>query len=150
MKKIGIFLIVLFSYLGVNGQAQNQLNFGIGLDSFDNSLPMYISYDFSVHEDIKVAPVAQIDLLNFNWMTIGVRSDYYFDRLLGSNSSWDFYAGVNVGFLWIFTNTISGTSDFSWGLEGGSRYWFSDKWGVNLEFGGGSSFSTKLGLSVAL
>ena len=30
----------------------------------------------------------------------------------------------------------------------GGRYYWSDKWGLNLEFAGGNTFSTKLGVSV--
>lgn len=149
MKKLGLLIITLVAYLGVNGQANNQLNFGFGLNSFQNSIPIYISYDFVAAEDITVAPVVQLDIANINWMTIGVRADYYFDRLFGSNKHWDFYAGANAGFLWWF-DTISGTSDLDLGLEAGTRYWFNEKWAINFEMGGGSSFSSKLGVSMSL
>ena len=131
------------------GQANKGLNFGLGLS--DGGIPVYLSYDFPVAANLSVAPFVETNLDGFNWITPGVKVDYYFDQLLGMPDAFDFYAGGNAGFIiYMGNHNDSGTGNLHLGLEVGGRWWFSDKWGLNLEFAGGTGYRTKLGLSMKM
>ncbi len=61
---------------------------------------------------------------------------------MGIPSNWDFYLGASVGF-------ISGNDfDFDIGLQVGGRWYWSDRWGLNLEFGGGTGYGGAIGVSM--
>ena len=150
MKKITLLLSLLF-LTGVifaqGGQAplskgDKQLNFGLGFSS--HGLPVYGSLDFAVHNDWTVAPVIKVvidDDIGFG--ALG-RFDYHWNRLLSIPSTWDFYAGTSLGF-------ISGNDyGLDLGIQVGGRWYWSDKWGLNLEFGGGTGFGTSFGVSMKL
>jgi hypothetical protein len=53
--------------------------------------------------------------------------------------NWDFYAGLNIGFRIGLDNATSSGLDL--GAQVGGRYYWNDKWGVNVEFGGGSTMA---------
>ena len=64
--------------------------------------------------------------------------------MLNIPSNWDFYAGLNVGFYsWSSPNGYPGDGDSGVGLgiQIGGRYFITDKFGLNLEVGGGNAFS---------
>jgi hypothetical protein len=69
-------------------------------------------------------------------------------------STWDFYAGLNLGFYyWNSRNDYPGNSRSGIGLGAqiGGRYYFTNKIGLNLELGGGNAFSGgKVGISIRL
>jgi len=69
-------------------------------------------------------------------------------------SPWDFYAGLNLGFYsWNSPRDYEGSHTSGLGLGGqiGGRYYFSNKVGINLEFGGGNAFSGgKFGLTIKI
>ena len=147
------FLVFLFcssfafafaqSPIGKGGQ---QLNFGLSGNT--SYVPFYVSYDFGVHPDITVAPQAGLDL-SFNWLNLGVRGDYHFNTLMGIPQDWDFYAGISTGYsIWIGSKNTSVSSFFFNGQIGGRWYW-NEKWGLNLEFGGGNLYgSGRIGVSM--
>ena len=121
------------SPLGSDGR---QLNFGFG---FGSDIPVYASYDFAVHKDITVAPRIALDLNGFDWLTIAGRGDYHFNSLLNISQEWDFYAGLNLGFrVGLGGNTASG---LQLGAQVGGRWYWNDKWGLNVEFGGGTTMA---------
>jgi len=66
--------------------------------------------------------------------------------------NWDFYAGINIGFfIWNSPNDYEGshTSGLGLGAQIGGRYYFNNRVGLNLEFGGGNAFSGgKIGVSI--
>jgi len=145
MKKITFIALMLFGMTNLFGQAKPQLNFGLGFNK-GGDFPIYASYDFPVHEDVSIAPTVQTDL-NLDWMTIGARGDYYFDRLLGLPKDWDVYGGANIGLDFLFGANYS---ELDLGLQVGGRWRWNDMWALNLEFAGGTSFGTKLGVTVAI
>jgi len=147
MKQLTLIAVFFLTANGLFAQATPQLNFGFGINS-GGDFPMYASYDFPVNEDISIAPLVQLDL-GFNWLTLGVKGDYYFDRLLQLPSDWDVYGGANGGFN-IFFNDHNDASTLELGLQIGGRWHWNDKWALNLEFAGGSSFGTKLGVTVSI
>lgn len=127
MKKI---VLVFMLFLGMNslfGQAQSQLNFGI----------IGASWDFPVAEDVSIAPFARTGL-NMDWLVVGGKVDYYFDNLMGLPAEWDVYGGANIGYVSLLNNNLASVNALFLGLEVGARYFWNEKWGVNLELGGGA------------
>lgn len=150
MKKlsllIGIVLLAFSSFGQDNGGAaplskgEKQLNFGAGFSG--NGIPAYVGVDFAVHNDITVGPVVKVvfdDDIHFGFLG---RGDYHFNRIIGIPSNWDFYAGASVG-----VRLIDG-ADLDLGLQVGGRYYWSDNWAINLEFGGGTGYNSSLGVSM--
>jgi len=122
-----------------------------------------VGLDFGVHPDITVGPEIswranndKFDGKKYNHSVIGLSANgnYHFNSLLDIPTNWDFYAGLNLGFyIWNSSDDYPGsnTSSLGLGAQIGGRYYFDDKVGVNLEFGGGNAFSGgKVGVSVRL
>ena len=141
MKKITLLILVagLFSFNSVFSQATKQLNFGL----------IGISYDIPVATDIAISPFAGSNL-DLSYLTLGVKGSYYFDNLIGLSDPWDFYAGANAGFA-LATNNKNDSNDFDIGLQVGGRWFWNEKWGLYLEFGGGKlGGSAGLGITMRL
>ncbi|MEN7547501.1 outer membrane beta-barrel protein [Rapidithrix thailandica] len=167
MKKLvvtflGVLLMSSFamaqSPLGSRGK---QINFGIGLS--DWGVPIYGGMDFGVHKDISVG--FELSYRSHNWHHRGHshshshygiigRGDYHFNTAFNIPQNWDLYAGLNLGVHGHGDDDHDGHDEFSGvglGLQVGGRYYFSSKWGINLEFSGGSSVAqAKFGLSVKI
>ena len=83
---------------------------------------------------------------------ISGNGNYHFNRILGIPSNWDFYAGLNLGFyVWNSSSDYPGdhNSGLGLGAQVGGRYYFNNKFGLNLEFGGGNAFDGgKIGVSI--
>jgi len=139
----------------------SQLNIGLGLS--DSGIPVYIGFDHSVFHDFTLGGELSYRAYNENWQNnyynhniIGIsgNGNYHFNTLFRMPSRWDLYAGANVGFyVWISTDGYTGnhSSNLGLGAQVGGRYYFSNSFGVNLEFGGGNAFTGgKLGLSFRL
>ena len=150
MKKItfliGIFFIAT-TMMAQEGAAplskgDKQLNFGLGFSHW--GLPVYAGMDFAFHNDWTAGPVLRVVIDDDFGIGAAGRVDYHWNRLMGIPSNWDFYLGANVGFL-------SGDDHgLDWGLQLGGRYYWSEKWGFNLEFGGGNGYGGSVGLSMKL
>jgi hypothetical protein len=150
MKKITFLfgiLLIAGAIVAQEGQAplakgEKQLNFGLGFS--ERGLPVYGGLDFAVHNDWTVGPVIKLVIDDdFGFGALG-RFDYHWNRLIGIPSNWDFYAGAQLGF-------ISGDEfDLDLGLQVGGRWYWSDKWALNLEFGGGTGYGTSIGVSMKL
>jgi len=128
MKKITLLFLLFVGITTASfGQAQKQLNFGL----------VGLSYEIPVASSFAIAPTAFTDF-NFNWLTLGVKGNYYFDELFGLPSQWDVYGGVNAGFgMWI-GNGDTYDNGLHLGLQVGGRWFWNDRWGIYLELGGGS------------
>jgi hypothetical protein len=165
--KIILTTIVLFMFSGFAfsqsplpvGKAQ--LNLGVGFSSW--GVPFYVGIDYSVHKDITIGGEFSYRSYNDDWdnhkyhhnvMGFSGNGNYHFNSLLDIPQNWDFYAGLNVGFyVWSSPEDYDGdnTSGLGFGAQIGGRYYFNDKVGINLEFGGGNAFSSgKIGLSIKL
>jgi hypothetical protein len=63
-------------------------------------------------------------------------------------------AGLNIGFfVWNSPENFRGdqSSELGLGVQVGGRYYFNEKVGINLEFGGGNAVSGgKIGISIKL
>ncbi|CAG1021088.1 hypothetical protein MTYM_00743 [Methylococcales bacterium] len=161
MKKLFIVLLLISTPVFAQYALKNgamQLNAGIGFSSW--GLPVYAGLDFGVHKDISVG--AEVSYRSygedwgnskFNHTIIGIsgNANYHFNNILQVDTKWDLYAGLNIGFYnWSSPGGYggSGNSGLGIGAQVGGRYYFSNNLGLNLEFGGGNSFSGgKFGIS---
>jgi hypothetical protein len=137
-----VMATAIFAQSAPLSKGDKQLNFGLGFSGY--GLPLYVGMDFAFHNDWTAGPV--IDLNIDDDISFGIlgRVDYHWNRLLEIPSDWDFYLGAHLG-----TN-IGNDVDFAWGLQLGGRWYWSDKWGLNLEFGGGSGYGGTIGVSMKL
>ena len=137
MKKL-----ILIAFIGLvswtaNGQAARYLNFGgVGTG-------LYASLEIPVGSLITVAPLAATDW-DFNHFIIAAKGNFYFDNLFSISDPWDVYAGANVGWR------LGDDSGANWGIQVGGRWFWSDRWGINAEFGGGSGVTGGVGLTMKL
>ena len=143
MKKI--ILLLALGLLSSNtsfSQARKQLNFG-GLGT-----GLYASLDIPLGQNLYFAPFAKTDW-DFNHLIAGAKLDFNFDGLFGAGDAWDFYAGVNGGWKFRFDDNNEG-EDFDLGAHIGARWFWSDKWGLNAEFGGGTGIDGGIGITMKL
>jgi hypothetical protein len=150
MKKILLvtgMMFMLVSMMAQTGQAplskgDKQLNFGLGFSGY--GLPVYAGMDFAFHNDWTAGPVVKLVIDDDTKIGALGRVDYHWNRLINIPSNWDFYLGANIGFL-------SGNDfDLDLGLQVGGRWYWDEKWALNLEFGGGTGYGTSLGVSMKL
>ena len=121
------------------GQARSELNFGL----------VGVNYEIPVHSDITIAPGASTSL-DFDWITLNVKANYYFDNIFGiSDEAWDVYGGAGAGYA-IYNGNGGKDSGFDIGLHVGGRWFWNDKWGVFLEIGGASTQGATGGLGVTM
>lgn len=139
----------------------NQLNVGFGFS--DHGIPLYIGLDHAFARDFTVGGELSFRAYNENWDNndvnhniIGLSGNvnYHFNNLFRMTPRWDLYAGPNLGFyIWTSPDGYTGNSSSRLGFGGqlGARYYFTNSFGVNLEFGSGNAFTGgKLGLSFRL
>lgn len=146
-------------------EGQAQLNAGVGLSSW--GIPVYVGLDYGIYKDITIGGELSFRRYNDYYYSntyyytnyyrsiIGIsgNANYHFNSVLEIPSKFDLYAGLNIGFyMWSsakYSNGNNHTSGLGIGAQIGGRYYFNEKIGVNLEFGGGNSFSGgKFGISV--
>lgn len=137
MKKTVLLLTFVVVGFVANAQAAKMLNLG-GLGT-----GLYGSLEFPVHSAITIAPMVSTDW-DFNSFVIAAKGNYYFDELFELGSAWDVYAGVNLGWK------ISDDGQFNFGGQVGGRWFWSEKWGINAEFGGGSGVTGGVGVTMKM
>lgn len=166
MKKIYLLLVFVAVAAFAYGQSplpvgKAQLNLGVGLTGW--GVPVYAGFDYSVHKDITLGAEFSWRSYRENWksnyynhtiMGISGNANYHFNTVLSIPQNWDFYAGINLGFfVWTSPNNYPGNYRSGLGLGGqiGGRYYFTERFGLNLEFGGGNAFyGGKFGITVKL
>ncbi len=164
-KQLFTILLILCSYLTFAQYAlpkgKSQLNAGLGFSSWGT--PVYLGFDYGVHPDISVGGELSYreyqdnyNSYDYSHNVIGIsgNGNYHFNHALEIPKNWDFYAGLNVGFyIWSSSDDYHGShsSGLGLGAQIGGRYYFNDKIGLNIEFGGGNAFSGgKIGLTFKL
>jgi outer membrane immunogenic protein len=164
---ITLFLVSISTLFAQNpiAKGQSQFNLGVGFSSW--GIPIYIGLDHGVHKDITIGGEFSFRSYNdgyynrnrdyrYNQSIFGVsgNANYHFNSVLNIPPTWDFYAGLNIGFYhWSRRNDYPGryNSGLGLGAQIGGRYYFTDRFGLNLEFGGGNAFSGgKFGISLKL
>lgn len=164
MKKISCAVFTLVSILAVAQapleKGKLQLNGGFGFSSWGS--PVYVGADYGIHNMITLG--SELSYQTYSYLgikstIIGIQfnGNYHFNEILDIPSEWDFYAGLNASYYnWNVkdSNTnISFTEDEPFGISAqvGGRYFFNDKFGVNLEYGGGSvTNGGKIGITYKL
>ncbi len=169
MKKILLIIIFIVatasSSFAQNPIAKGQAQFNAGLGLSSRGLPVYIGIDYGVHPDVTLGGEFSYRSYNqnyrkdkYNHSIIGIsgNANYHFNNILNIPSNWDLYAGLNLGFyIWNSSNDFHGNHNHNSGLglgaQIGGRYYFNEKFGINLELGGGNVFSEgKFGISIRL
>lgn len=151
------------------GKGYKQLNFGIELG---RSMPIYAGLDFGVGKFITVGPQLSIytrsetaSIMNMETKSRAsvaipsIRADYHFGgHIKGLPAELDLYGGLSLGLVIAHSSSevrmngelmdeqpepLTTTESRLWAQVGG-RYFFSDNWGVQLEYstrkhGGGIS-----------
>lgn len=158
MKKVLLLLVFGFASAVTTmaqapvGKGGAQFNAGLGFSSFGT--PVYLGADFGVHRDFTVGPI--FSYRNYGYrgydqslVVLGVNGNYHFNNLLDIPSEWNFYAGLTLGYYVWGNNDFPGAKDSDIGFTGqiGGRYFFTNKFGVNLEFGGGTASGGSLGIT---
>jgi hypothetical protein len=152
---------VAFSQYALD-KGKAQINAGLGFSNW--GLPVYLGFDYGVHKDISLGAEASFRTYNENYrgfkyrhniIGLAANGNYHFNGLLDIPKEWDFYAGLNVGFfIWNTNNDQyagSGTSGLGLGAQLGGRYYFNEKFGLNLEVGGGNRVSGgRFGITIKL
>ena len=165
MKKISV--VIVFALIGASSFAQGtlgnggkQINGGIGFSSF--GVPIYFGMDFGVHESVTIGPRVSFRRYNQNFLgtkfsqnltVISFNGNYHFNKLLELPGEWDLYAGLTIGYyVWSSNDQFSNAKASGVGLDGqiGGRYFFSEKFGLNLEFGGGYASGGVFGITYKL
>jgi outer membrane immunogenic protein len=168
MKKMkNLFFVPAFVLLSLLSFAQSplplkhtQINTGLGFS--DWGVPVYVGFDYSVHKDITLGAELSFRGYNEYWHdyyyhhnVIGFsgNANYHFNTIFKIPRNWDLYAGINIGFYaWTSPGGYEGSHSSGLGLGGqiGGRYYFTNKVGINLEFGGGNAFSGgKIGVTIS-
>lgn len=165
MKKLNLIIVFIvlvstFSFAqGTLGKGGKQLNAGVGFSNW--GIPIYAGLDFGVHESITIGP--RISYRNYNrydnsykqsLTVLSFNGNYHFNKLLNLTAPWDLYAGLTLGYyLWSDVKSSSGVyyvgNSSAIGLDAqiGGRYFFSDQFAINLEFGGGTGTGGSLGIT---
>jgi outer membrane immunogenic protein len=167
MKKI-FFALMLLCILGFSVHAQaplakgeKQLNAGLGLSGW--GVPVYIGADFGIERNFTLGFEGSFRSYSdywhngyYNQTIIGIlgNGNYHFNSIMNIPSKWDFYAGLNLGFfIWSSPSNYGGpnSSGLNLGVQVGGRYFFTNRFGINLEFGGGNEISGgKFGITYKL
>ncbi len=138
MKKVLLILVVgLLSLNFAYSQAKKQINFGL----------IGASFEIPLSSAITIAPAAFTNF-DLNHLTLGVKGNYYFDKLFGLPDAWDVYGGANVGFGLALNDNKS--SELDLGLQVGGRWFWSEKWGVYVEVGGGKLGGAAYGVGITM
>jgi outer membrane immunogenic protein len=158
MKKLSfIIILTAITVFTVGAQSSTehgntQLNAGVGFSGW--GIPIYVGFDFGVRHDMTLGLQASFrrydqdyQHIYYNHTILGFsgNGNYHFNRILNIPSNWDFYAGLNIGFyFWSSPTDYPGTGSSSVGLgaQVGGRYFFSDRFGLNLEVGGNSTWNS--------
>lgn len=144
MKKLLTFLLFTGLLSGVSNKAMAQedyqaLNLAI---SFGDNAKIKANYEIDVANYITVAPAVTVPL-DFDYIGLGVKADYYFDGLMSLPDPWDIWAGVDTSF-----NIGQDDDIFDINAHVGVEYKFNETWGILAEFGGGSASFGGFGVGI--
>jgi outer membrane immunogenic protein len=168
MKKF--ILLVAFGFITNGVFAQSpleeggvQLNAGVGLSGW--GVPVYFGLDYGIARDWTLGGQLSFQTDDENYyghnyessaIGIGANGNYHFNRILHMPSKFDFYAGASLTYyIWDydddFDNGHPDNTSLGLGLQVGGRYFFTDKFGINLELGGNTGTSgAKFGVTFKL
>jgi outer membrane immunogenic protein len=151
------------SYGFAPGDGFKQLNFGVDVDGY--GIPVYIGMDFGIADMITLGARASFQTKSSKHGTNNeltsrstiilpsFRGDYHFSgHIEGLPEELDFYGGLSLGLV-VWNNDVEyyeynpttgdrilkerndSSSDLELWMQLGARYYFSEKWAANVEFG---------------
>ncbi|MCB0488305.1 MAG: hypothetical protein R2820_12845 [Cyclobacteriaceae bacterium] len=148
------------------GKGGTQINAGLGFSTW--GVPVYVGADFGIHPAITIGPKLSYRNYNDNFLggkyrqsltVISFNGNYHFNELLNLTSQWNLYAGASLGYyIWSDVrwdgnpnNNFGGeATGIGLDLQVGGRYFFNDKWALNLELGGGTGSGGSFGVTYKL
>jgi len=136
-----------------------QLNAGLGTSGWGT--PVYLGFDYGAHRDITIGIEGSYQSHDYganyssSILGLGVNGNYHFNRVLDIPSDWDLYAGLGVTYYnWNYSDKKykdSNATDIGLGAQIGGRYFFTKRFGINLELGGGNATNgAKIGITYKL
>lgn len=160
MKKV-LFMVILIALPVISfaqesvknsdlGIGNFQINGGLGFSSW--GIPVYVGVDYGIIEDVTIgAEMSYRTKSSYSAFGISVNGNYHFARILKLPSEFDIYGGANLGYYsWSVDGVIKNpaySSGMGFSAQIGGRYFFSNQFGLNLEFGGGNVSGGKLGVT---
>lgn len=145
----------------------NTLNLGLGIGYYGyltQSVPfLSANYEFDVAKNFTIAPFVGFAsyksgnhfygsgyyYYRHTFIPIGAKGTYYFDKLLGAGSKWDFYGSLSLGFNYNKVtweqgyngnkNLSSNVSSLYWDVHIGTEYHINNKVGLFLDLSTGIS-----------
>ncbi|RAW00767.1 porin family protein [Pseudochryseolinea flava] len=170
MKKlllVGFLLVVAQVSYGQYALDKGRAQFNAGLGFSSWGVPIYAGFDYGVHQDISVGGELSYRSYRERYgygqfraryrhsiIGIAANGNYHFNTVLDIPREWDFYAGLTLGYYIWNTGGDDYLGDEGSGLglaaQVGGRYYFNDRFGVNLELGGGSFSGGKFGITIKL
>ena len=149
MKKMILVIAMVFTAGIVMAQTKTQSSNAIKQVNFG---PVYAGVDFALQQDITAGP-----MINYDWsyydsdyggfrasFNISGKADYHFGTLLDLSDEWDLYGGVRVGI------GFGSHTKFLTGVEIGGRWFWNDKWGLNIESVYGNYWGGNIGVTMRL
>jgi outer membrane immunogenic protein len=180
MKKFAILFVVAAMLMHFNPVVKAQgfkeggvdLNLGLGVTSGNGFVPVYFGGNYMIKDFLSAGAEFQLRIDHGNYAYYGndnrygstgfafiTRADYHFNSLLKLPEEFDVYAGIDLGYA-IYGDYKHKDDPYTWshgnyflgGPHAGGRWMFSDKLGLNAEFGGrsGDGVYLKAGLSFLL
>lgn len=149
MKKLLLaFMFILSGQMAFSqnvGTGDSQINAGVGFGG-SWGIPVYVGFDYGVHKDWTVGAELSFASQKFNntykgtWFGLGANANYHFNSVLNIPAPWDLYAGATLAYnsFKYDTGYIGTASGVGFSGQVGARYFFSPKFGLNLEYGGGT------------
>lgn len=144
-----------------------QPNLNLGNYGFNgpggNGFGATLNLDFAVHDYVSVGPFLgfnSVKVKHTDWrysrIGFGARGIFHFWQLIDDKvqkdlraDRIDWYVPLHVGYNFYRGDHFDG-GDVLWGLGMGFRYYFNDKIGIGVEFGGMELSPAKLGVAIKL
>lgn len=168
IKKLLLGIITVASLTVISNSAHAQFAPGPGFKQFNfglqgsSGLGVYVGFDFGVSDFITIGPQLNLEYYTdfgfYDYSTTRIlpnfRADYHFSGHIDAlPDQLDLYGGLSAGIG--FTNfnyennpsLDNSSTDVEVWVQAGARWYFSDNWGANVEFTGGSFSSGSVGLS---
>lgn len=152
MRKFLLSLVAI-CFLGLGVQAQEmskgQLVGSARLGFGGGGFPIAVSADYGIAGNLinsndAISVGGQLGMFIWNdgidshiYVTVAARGNFHYQFV----DNLDTYAGVQIGFF---------RNDLGLGFDLGARYYFNDKFAVNLEFGGCGFTGASAGISMKL
>lgn len=179
MKKYAVLVLMVVMMVGLTQVSKAQgfkeggidLNLGLGFTSSNGFIPVFFGGNYMIKDFLSVGAEMQFRIDNDNYGGYGntynyhrngfafiTRGDYHFNKLFKLPEEFDVYAGMDLGVAF-YGDYKSNDTDLDWdddddvyflvGPHAGGHWMFSDKLGLNAEFGGrsGDGAYMKVGLT---